>query len=113
MRSNPSFRSGGWNLTAILRDLGVAWRLLWDPAVPTMLKLLLPVLAMVYWLSPIDLLPGMPFDDLALLILAARLFVQMAPADALYRAYYGNRSRPTYPDDDSDTVDTTWRVVED
>lgn len=98
-------------MARIAQDFASAWRLFWDPRVPTALKVLLPVAALVYWISPIDLLPGLPFDDIAVLILALRLFVQMAPATA----------SPNAPSDASgasggnsdDVIDTTWRVIED
>lgn len=96
-----------WNLQAILRDLGAAWRLFWDPKVPVLFKLLLPVAAMIYWVWPIDLIPGIPLDDIAVLILALRLFVQLA-----------SPSTPPSPaatpaNDDDNTIDTTWRVIKD
>lgn len=109
--------ASGFNLSSILRDMVVAWRLIWDPRVPALLKLLLPVLALVYWVSPIDLLPGMPFDDLAVIFLAAKLLVQLAPADAVQRAMYGRTANPgqqrTEPVDGPETIDTTWRVIKD
>lgn len=110
--------SGG--IVGLLRDAGVAWRLLGDPAVPGLLKLALPLLALVYWFSPIDLIPGMPFDDIAILLLAARMLVSLAPQDSVRNAYTGRSgsasprdptARPS--EDDGDVIDTTWRVVED
>jgi uncharacterized membrane protein YkvA (DUF1232 family) len=116
--SRPSYRPNGWNLSAILSDLQMSWRLVRDPAVPTLLKLLLPVLAILYFISPLDLLPGLVFDDIAVLILAARLFVSMAPQASVNRAYYGDNpstsGRPRQPDgeDDGEVIDTTWRVID-
>ncbi len=130
MRSRrPSDRSvaGGWTLADILRDVAVAWQLLRDPAVPGLLKLTVPAAGLLYWLSPIDLLTGMPFDDLAVLVLAARLFVQMAPREAVERALrrvYGmpaNRpdpeiwdiwNRPSQGGARGQTIDGQWRVVD-
>lgn len=106
----------GFSLSSILRDMVIAWRLVWDPRVPGLLKLLLPALALAYWISPIDLLPGMPFDDLAVLFVAAKLFVQMAPADAVQRAMYGTAAaEPRQRDgsmDGPEPIDTTWHVIE-
>jgi uncharacterized membrane protein YkvA (DUF1232 family) len=119
MSGNSSYRTGpsAFNLSGILRDLVVSWRLLLDPAVPGILKLLLPVLALVYWISPIDLIPGMPFDDIAVLLLAARLFVSLAPRNSVNRAYTGggnSNSTSTQPEEeDPDIIDTTWRIVDD
>lgn len=107
---------GGWNPSHILRDLWVTWRLLQDPQVSFFLKLFLPLLAAAYWILPIDLLPGMPFDDLAILILATRFFVQLAPQDAVQRAMGGRSagsSGSDIPPDDDNVVDTTWKVVDD
>ena len=119
MSSNPTSRAGpsAFSLSGILRDLMVSWKLLLDPAVPGLLKILLPVGALVYWISPLDLIPGMPFDDLAVLFLAARFFVSLAPRDSVNRAYSGghNANPPDsrQAEDDGGIIDTTWRVVDD
>jgi uncharacterized membrane protein YkvA (DUF1232 family) len=109
--SSPKTKSSmrNWNPEAVLRDLATAWRLFWDPKVPSMLKFLLPIAALVYWFFPIDLLPFNPIDDIALLILALRLFVQMAsPAPATQASGPGRQSST----DDANTIDTTWRVID-
>ena len=104
--------SKGWNPAAIMRDLTTAWRLLWDPRVPMALKIMLPAAAMVYWLSPIDLLPGLPIDDVALMLVALHLFVQMAPA-ATKTDPSGTRSTGDGAASTGPTVDTTWTVIDD
>jgi uncharacterized membrane protein YkvA (DUF1232 family) len=111
--SSPKPASGNWNPEAILRDFATAWRLFWDPRVPSALKLLLPVAAIIYWLSPLDLLPGLPIDDIAVLILALRFFVQLAPTDVVDNIR-GKRTQTYSPrSEDDNTIDTTWRVVDD
>jgi uncharacterized membrane protein YkvA (DUF1232 family) len=102
---------GNWSLEAILRDLVMAWRLLWDPKVPTMLKVLIPVAALVYCLWPLDLLPFLPFDDIAVVILAMRLFAQMASSAAGTNRDGFSQAQPPR-NDDTNTIDTTWRVVD-
>lgn len=111
--SSPNRPGGNWNVEAILRDFATAWRLFWSPRVPAALKLLLPVVALVYWLSPLDLLPGLPLDDIAVLILALRFFVQMAPTDVVQEMRGGRTQPPPHPSTDDNTIDTTWRVVDD
>ena len=135
MSSNTS--SSTFSLTGVLRDLAVSWKLLLDPAVPGLLKIVLPVAALVYWISPLDIIPGMPFDDIAILLLAARLFVSLAPSDSVHRAYGSGKaagrpgpshSQQSYGqngagpksqangqpgDDDGDIIDTTWRIIDD
>lgn len=119
----------GWNWTTILRDLVATWRLLWDPSVPGLLKFALPFLALLYWISPIDLIPMLPFDDIAVVLLAARLFVALAPRDSVDRAFGGfGGSRSTPPphasrqapphqspsrQESGEVIETTWRVIED
>jgi len=72
---------GGW-----WRDLRRIWRLMRDPRTPGWLKLL-PLLALIYILSPIDFLPDLAIpgigslDDLVLLLLAWRLLLDLAPAE--------------------------------
>ncbi|MEX1020004.1 MAG: hypothetical protein WDZ49_10120 [Litorilinea sp.] len=125
MRGAPR-PGGGWGFGAIVRDLIAAWRLLWDPAVPGLLKLAIPFLAMLYFIWPLDLLPGLPFDDIGILLLASRLFVRLAPQDRAYKAYPGSghassshdfdgdsRRNGKPDDDDHDVIDTTWQVVDD
>lgn len=114
MGANSTNRpSGGWNITGLLKDMTTAWRLLWDPHVPSALKLVLPVAAFLYLLSPLDLLPG-PFDDIAILYVALRFFLQAAPAAAVQRARQQQNTTPNNPanNDDDNTIDTTWRVVD-
>ena len=104
--------TGSWSLARITQDLASAWRLLWDPRVATALKRRLPVAALVYWISPIDLLPGLPFDDIAVMILALRMLVLMAPATAKS----GAAESTNHANDESadgDVIDTTWRVIDD
>jgi uncharacterized membrane protein YkvA (DUF1232 family) len=109
-------RTGGWSLTGLLRDGLLAWRLLRDPSVPGLLKMLLPGLAFLYMLWPIDLMPMLPFDDIAIALLATRLFVSLAPRESVERAVYGNspppRAKPAQAKD-PDVIDTTWRVIKD
>ena len=114
MTTNTSKRSlRNWNLQAIVHDLGVAWRLLWDPKVPNGLKLLLPLAAFLYMVSPLDLLPLNPIDDIAVLVLALRLFVQFATSNQPPPASTSaNAWQPSSGDDDENTIETTWRVID-
>jgi uncharacterized membrane protein YkvA (DUF1232 family) len=108
---------GGWSLAALLRDGIVAWRLLRDPAVPGLLKLLLPGLALLYMIWPVDLMPMLPFDDIAVALLATRLFVTLAPRASVERAVYGETPPPRRPAssrrEEPEVIDTTWRVIKD
>lgn len=110
--ANNSNRAGGWNPAALAQDLKTAWRLLLSPQVPTVLKIALPVAATIYWISPIDLLPGLPFDDIALMIFALKLFIQLAP-DVAGTTHKNDPAGHRGAGMDGEVVDTTWSVVED
>lgn len=56
--------------------------LLLDPRVPLLIKLL-PLFVAAYLASPIDLLPGIPLDDIALALLALVLMVKLTPKRVL------------------------------
>lgn len=53
-----------------------------DQRVPLLVKLL-PLFAAAYLASPIDLLPGIPFDDIAFALLALALMVRLTPKHVL------------------------------
>lgn len=60
------------------RKLTFLRMLLLDPRVPAYVKLL-PILAIVYVASPIDLIPGIALDDIALVLLALVLIIRLTP----------------------------------
>ncbi len=104
-----------------------AGRLVLDSRVPFNLKLMLPIAAVVYWLWPLDLMPGLPFDDIAVLFFALTFFVKLAN-DAIEKSTaasggytYGagqpnpgssSAPNPVTKTGDNNVVDTTWRVIE-
>jgi uncharacterized membrane protein YkvA (DUF1232 family) len=49
-----------------------------DKRVPLYIKVL-PLLVAVYLISPIDLLPGIPLDDIAVALLALVLIIKLTP----------------------------------
>jgi uncharacterized membrane protein YkvA (DUF1232 family) len=87
-------------LSEIARQLRLAWRLIGDRRVPLPLKLI-PLAALGYSLFPgdFDFVPFVGYgDDLVLLMIALRLFIDWSPRDAV-----AEHSRPT-------TVTTTYRL---
>ena len=58
------------------------WRLLADNRVSPWLKLI-PVGALIYWISPVDLIMGIPgldaIDDITVLYFGSTLFVELCP----------------------------------
>jgi uncharacterized membrane protein YkvA (DUF1232 family) len=95
-----------------------AGKLVFDSRVPFSLKLMLPIAAALYWLWPLDLMPGLPFDDIAVLFVALSFFVQLAnQAIGKQTAQQaaggqGANTGSTGPTSNDGVVDTTWRVIE-
>ncbi|NLE44638.1 MAG: DUF1232 domain-containing protein [Chloroflexi bacterium] len=68
-----------------LRQLRLAWRLFWDNRVPFWTKLI-PMVTLVYLLSPIDLIPDLALglgqlDDLAAAMIGLMIFIDSVPAE--------------------------------
>lgn len=72
-------------LRALIDQLRLTWALLRDPRVPIWAKVI-PVLGLVYVLSPLDFIPDVliglgQLDDLAIVIGGMRLFAAVVPQD--------------------------------
>lgn len=85
-------------LAEIIRNARLIWRLLWDSRVSPWPKLLIPG-AILYVLSPIDFLPDLflglgQLDDLAMFLLALKLFVELCPRDIVRQHQDDLRSYP-------------------
>ncbi len=71
----------------LVRQFRLAWRLFKDRRVPWGLKLIPPA-ALIYVLSPIDILPDLglglgQLDDIAIVLLGLKLFIELAPAEVV------------------------------
>ncbi|MNI04491.1 hypothetical protein D3C73_574140 [compost metagenome] len=62
-----------WNLRHWSHVFKRAFRLLKSPGVPLGAKLLFAIPALLYWVLP-DILPLLPFDDIAVTMVLANLF---------------------------------------
>ncbi len=75
-------------LKDFFRQLRLAWYLLWDGRVALWTKLIPPAV-LVYVILPIDILPHFPpkglkrLDDLAIVLLGVRLFIELAPPEVV------------------------------
>lgn len=82
--STPDINETAGRMGGVVKQARLAWRLLKDARVPGWAKLV-PVAGLLYLLSPIDLLPEalVPLlgevDDLVLLLLAVKLFIDLSP----------------------------------
>jgi uncharacterized membrane protein YkvA (DUF1232 family) len=76
--------SSGFSLSGLLGQVQLIYRLLHDDRVPTLLKVAVPLGVAAYFVMPLDLipdfLPGLgQIDDIAVLLLAMNVFVNLAP----------------------------------
>jgi uncharacterized membrane protein YkvA (DUF1232 family) len=83
-RVDPSRYSDPSLIGRIVDQFQLAWRLLTDPRVPVMLKVMIPALVALYVFSPIDIVPDFllglgQLDDLGVLLAALALFARLAP----------------------------------
>jgi uncharacterized membrane protein YkvA (DUF1232 family) len=81
MSYNQKRSPGFW--TNLMRQFRLAWRLLWDPRVSGWTKIV-PFLAVLYIVSPIDFIPDWflglgQLDDLGALLLGVRVFTELVP----------------------------------
>jgi uncharacterized membrane protein YkvA (DUF1232 family) len=104
-------------LPGILRFLRLVWRLTFDKRVPLLLRFLVP-LALLYVLSPIDLVPDwVPrlgwVDDLLVLGLAVLLLTKLAPRHVV-EEHLGSRPTASRPEekDPSKVVEGSARLID-
>jgi uncharacterized membrane protein YkvA (DUF1232 family) len=75
-------------LEDVVRQLQLAWRLFFDSRVPMWTKIVPPA-TLAYVLSPIDILTDFPpmginqLDDVAVVFLGIKLFIELAPPDVV------------------------------
>ena len=102
-------------LRMLLSHARLAGRLLREPRVPLLAKAV-PLLAALYLVSPLDLVPDVlpllgQVDDLSLILGALAVFLRLCPAApvAVHRAAIaaGRRYAPMSPTDD--VIDAEWR----
>ena len=79
----PDVKQAAGFLTEVFHQAELVWKLMRSKEVPTWVKFIPPV-AIVYLLSPIDFIPdpmlGLgQLDDLAILLLSLKLFVELCP----------------------------------
>ncbi len=105
-------------LAQFVRNLRLVWRLLNDARVPIFPKLIIPA-AILYILSPIDLLPDLilglgQLDDIAIVLLGISFFIEMCPPAIVqeHRRALGD-PRATADDADQDVIEGSYNVMSD
>lgn len=109
-------------LGGLVKQVRLAWRLLQDGRVPGWVKMI-PFAGLLYFLSPIDLipdwvLPGLgEVDDVVLLVLAMKMFIDLSPPGIVrehLEDLFGmkDRARPNSDPSATQTIDGTYRVLD-
>jgi uncharacterized membrane protein YkvA (DUF1232 family) len=104
-----------WSLRSLVGQARLAIRLFREPRVPTLAKAV-PVLACLYVVSPIDLVPDLipglgQLDDLGIILLGLELFVRLCPMGAqIFHREAIARRRPYAPmAATDDVIEAEWR----
>ena len=110
-----SWLSRPLSLRLLLGQARLATRLFREPRVPVSLKVI-PVLAGLYVVSPIDLVPDFfpgvgQLDDLGIVLAAMELFVRLcpSPAQAFHRDAIAQRRRYSPMSSTDDFIEAEWR----
>ncbi|MEJ5309041.1 MAG: YkvA family protein [Anaerolineae bacterium] len=105
----------GW-LKDFFGQFRLAWELLWDGRVPLVNKII-PILTLLYVISPVDLVPGMAvpglgqLDDLAIFLIGMRLFVDVCPPALVAEHQKEARLEMTAaPAEEERPTSSTWRI---
>jgi uncharacterized membrane protein YkvA (DUF1232 family) len=110
-----SWLSRPWSLRALIAQARLAVRLFREPRVPMVLKAV-PLLALLYVISPVDFVPDFipglgQLDDLGIIIAALELFVRLCPsvAQSFHQEAINLRRRysPMTPTDE--IIEAEWR----
>jgi len=116
--SSPQTKAGV--LAELVRSARLVGRLVKDPRVAMVTKLVIPGLVGAYLLWPADLLPDVlplvgQIDDLALLALGVKLFLELCPPEIVqqHRADLAGRATGDHHGDTGgEIVDGEYRVIE-
>jgi uncharacterized membrane protein YkvA (DUF1232 family) len=126
--ANSSDEKKGFAFAELINQGKLAWRLFRDPNVTPLVRYGIPLLGLIYLISPIDIIPDAllglgQLDDIAVIMLLTKLFISLAPDDIV--AMYRQGGQPAAPAADADAqaagnpppaaddevIDTEYRVV--
>ena len=84
-------------VTDLIRQVRLAWRLMFDSRVPLWVKTIVPA-SLVYLISPVDFVPDVipglgQLDDLAVIVIGVKLFIELCPPADRSRAHAGIAGR--------------------
>ncbi len=109
----------------LLDHIKLSWKLFRDPSVSPLVRYGIPLIGLIYLISPIDFIPDAllglgQLDDAAVLLLLSQLMIMFAPDDLVNRYRQASQgpeapqpeppsSTPADPDDE--VIDADYRVL--
>jgi uncharacterized membrane protein YkvA (DUF1232 family) len=121
MRKSPSsdLRESAGFVGGLFKQIRLAWRLYKDARVSGWVKLI-PMAGLLYLLSPVDLLPDLMLpglgqvDDMVMLLLALKMFVDLSPP-SIVREHVQDLFGATKatPRNEQQYIDVPYRVIDD
>ncbi len=108
----------------LLDHLKLSWQLFRDPSVSALVRYGIPIIGLIYLISPVDVIPDVllgfgQLDDAAVLLLLSQLMIMLTPDDIVAR-YRQAAQGATAPADDApkaktssneDVIDADYRVI--
>ena len=92
MTNNSTNKKKGFSFKEIISQGKLAWKLFRDPDVSALVRFGIPLIGLVYIISPVDIIPDVipvlgQMDDVAVIMLLTQLFISLAPDNivAMYR----------------------------
>jgi len=104
-------------MAEIVRYFRLVWRLLSDKRISPWLKAVIPIAVLLYILLPVDLVPDFipllgQLDDLAIIVLATRLFIELCPPFVVQEHLRDLRGASASVSPGEEVIDATYRVIE-
>ena len=106
-------------LAEIIKNAKLVWRLMMDPRIPVWLKAI-PLATLLYLLFPIDVLPdpllGLgQLDDIAVILLGVKLFIELCPQEIVRQHLRQMSSIPgsyrVVGEEPSASIEVPYRIV--
>lgn len=121
-KTSSQLRESAGFLGGLVQQIRLGWRLFNDGRVPGWVKLI-PVAGLLYFLSPIDLIPEFALpglgevDDVVLLLLALKMLVDLSPPgivrEHLDELFGRHTSTPSAANPSPETyIDASYRVLD-
>ena len=130
MTKQSTDKKKGFSFSELINQGKLAWKLFRDPNVSPWVRFGIPLIGLVYIISPVDIIPDVlpvlgQLDDVAVVMLLAQLLITLAPDNivAMYRqasqaagfnpddAATPTDPAPSSPPADDDVIDTEYQVV--